>query len=479
MIFHTFYVKLELERISTKTHKGEVLDLIKQRIGRTVLYRTSKLHEEITDGELYLKMEGLNPTGRIQDRIAYYLVKEAFQLGYKTLTVASLGPLGESIAFISERFNLECKVVMPANSIDKKKQWFKEANVEIIECGRNYTDSYLKSKELARQNNWYDGNHGYDNTSITDSVYSEISEEIAGKMGGHPDQLFCFLSNGALISGLHSGFRTLWRSGAIARIPKLMVACVGEDNPIYRAFADGIRTIPANFAINRYKNISKNTVEYNILDPQSVLNAIYDSGGTVIPVSNDEISEMISRVKSRENLKIFFRGAATLAACLKLKNSGKISPNSKTVAILEEGKNELAVKQLFADDFDSIDQLAGLVMKYLGQYGDGFDGSVEAIKCALEKGGFVLGAYISGKLKGLAVVIKMPVCIVMPQYHLVYIGADISAGSRGIGTRLMEEVRQMTDGDFSLHVDIENKKAIKLYEKMGLKKSYYRMIAQK
>jgi threonine synthase len=43
----------------------------------------------------------------------------------------------------------------------------------------------------------------------------------------------------------------------------------------------------------------------------------------------------------------------------------------------------------------------------------------------------------------------------------------------------MEEVRQMTNGNFSLHVDIENKKAIKLYEKMGLKKSYFRMIAQK
>jgi threonine synthase len=117
-------------------------------------------------------------------------------------------------------------------------------------------------------------------------------------------------------------------------------------------------------------------------------------------------------------------------------------------------------------------------MKYLGQYGDGKQGSIEAIKCALENGGFVLGAYISGKLKGLAVVIKMPVSVVMPQYHLVYIGADITAGSRGIGTRLMEEVRRITEGNFSLHVDIENKKAIKLYEKMGLKKAYFRMIAQ-
>jgi threonine synthase len=134
---------------------------------------------------------------------------------------------------------------------------------------------------------------------------------------------------------------------------------------------------------------------------------------------------------------------------------------------------------LYPDDFDNIEQLADICIGYLGKYGDGKEGSIEAIDVAFNQGGFVLGAYISGKLKGLAVVAKMPMTIVMPQYHLIYIGADITAGSRGIGTRLMEEVRQMTNGNFSLHVDIENKKAIKLYEKMGLKKSYFRMIAQK
>jgi threonine synthase len=455
------------------------LDLIKQRIGRTVLYKTSKLHEEIGNGELYLKMEGVNPTGRIQDRIAYYLVKEAFQLGYKTITVASLGPLGESLAFISERFNLSCKVVMPENSIDKKKQWYKEENVEIIEFGKTYTDAFLKSKELALKNRWYDANHGYDNASITDSVYSEIAEEIVAKLGSQPEYLVCFLSNGALITGLHWGFRTLWRSGKIDRIPKMIVTCVGTDNPIYQAYSKQSRTVGNTRPLNRYKGISRNTIEYNILEPQSVLNAIYDSGGTIVAVSPDQIKEMMPRVKQAENLKVFFRGAASLSAYERLCQEKFIKDGSRTVTILEEGKNLLTVKQLYPDDFDNIDQLAKICKGYLGKYGDGHEGSVEAIKTAFEGGGFVLGAYINGKMKGLAVVIKMPVKIVMPQYHLVYVGADISAGSRGIGTRLMEEVRNLTDGEFSLHVDIENKKAIKLYEKMGLKRAYFRMIAQK
>ncbi|GAB4268347.1 MAG: hypothetical protein Kow0029_03650 [Candidatus Rifleibacteriota bacterium] len=455
------------------------MDLIKQRIGRTVLYKTSKLNEKIGNGDLFLKMEGLNPTGRVHDRIAYYLVKEAIELGYKEITVATLGPLGESLAFIADRFNLNCKVVMPEKSFVKKKPWYKEANVEIIEFGKTYTDAYLKSKELAVRNNWYDANHGYDNSSIIDSVYSEIAEEIVGKLDTHPDYLICFLSNGALITGLHWGFRTLWRRGLISRIPKIIVACAGNDNPVYQAFKNNQRKVPCDKSINRYKGISRNTIEYEILEPQTVLNSIYDSGGTIVSVSPEQIKEMISKVKETENLKVYFRGAASLVAYETLSKSGFIKNESKTVAILEEGKNELTIKQLHADDFDSIEQLALICMEYLGKYGDDLEGSTEAIKCAFDNGGFVLGAYISGKLKGLAVVIKMPVSVVMPRYHLVYIGADISAGSRGIGTRLMEEVRNMTDGNFSLHVDIENKKAIKLYEKMGIKKAYFRMIAQK
>ncbi|NLF95844.1 MAG: pyridoxal-phosphate dependent enzyme [Candidatus Riflebacteria bacterium] len=452
------------------------MELLKQRIGRTVLYKTANLNQDIGIAELYLKMEGLNPTGHMHDRIAYYLVKEAVQLGFKTVVVASLGQLGESLAFVSERFGLSCRVVMPQGSMDKKKRWYQQKNVEIIEHGSNYSEAYRKSRELADSNNWYDANHGYDNCCITDNVFAEIAEEIVAKLGASPKSLFCFLSNGALITGLHLGFRSLWRRGLVQRIPRLFVACASDDNPLYLAWKNRETRVKVTRALNRYRGLSKNTVEYNIVDPQNVLNAVYDSGGAFVSVTTEEINEMIPRVKSSENLKIAFRGAASLAACTNARRHGLIESSDNAVVILEEGRNELNIRQLTEDDYENIEQLADYVDRYLGQYGDDRQSVLEAIRVALADG-FVLGAYISGEMKGIAVVIKMPVGLVMPQYHLVYIGSDITAGSRGIGTRLMEMVRRLTDGRFSLHVDVENKKAIKLYEKMGLKKAYYRMIA--
>lgn len=453
------------------------MDLLKQRIGRTVMYKTVKLNK-LGKGDLYLKMEGLNPTGRMQDRLAFYLIKEAIQLGYKTVVVASLGPLGQSLAFISDRFNIKCKVVMPINSIERKKSWYREHNVEIIEHGKKYIEAYHKSMELAKENNWYDANHGYDNSSLTTSVYSEIAEEIVGKLGYCPENLFCFLSNGVLVTALHTGFRTLWRKGIIERIPRLFVTCVGHDNPLYIHYRDGKGLYLDKTRINRYKGMSKNTIEYNIIDPQGVLSAVADSGGAIIPVTVAEIKEIMHTSKSLENLNVGFRGGATLCAFQYISKISKLNEDSVSLAILEEGKNEINIRQLSDDDFESLNQLAIYVDRYLGQYGDDRQASIEAIKTSFENG-FILGAYISGKLKGLAVVARMPMKCVMPEYHLIYIGADITAGSRGIGTRLMEEVRIMTKGNFSLHVDLENKKAIKLYQKMGLKKAYLRMIAEK
>ncbi|OGK10923.1 MAG: hypothetical protein A2W80_06080 [Candidatus Riflebacteria bacterium GWC2_50_8] len=452
------------------------MELLRQRIGHTVLYKTTRINSDIGVEELYLKMEGLNPTGHMHDRIAYYLVKEAVQLGYKTIVVASLGQLGESVAFVAEKFGMACRVVMPEGSVDRKKRWFREPGVEIIEFGSNYHEAYRKSHELAVSNNWYDANHGYSNCCITDNVYAEIAEEIVAKLGNSPNNVYCFLSNGALITGLHLGFRSLWRRGLVQRIPKIMMACASDDNPMYLAWQKRETRIKDEKTMNRYKGMSKNTIEYNIIDPQNVLNAVYDSGGAFIPVTTGEIRDMIALTRSREDLKVAFRGAASLAACAAARRHGIVEAGESSVVILEEGKNELNIRQLAEEDLENIEQLADYVDRYLGKYGDDRQSVLEAIRVAFA-GGFVLGAYISGEMKGLAVVIKLPVAVVMPQYHLVYIGADIRAGSRGIGTRLMETVRKLTDGNFSLHVDVENKKAIRLYEKMGLKKAYYRMIA--
>ncbi|MGM0607551.1 MAG: pyridoxal-phosphate dependent enzyme [Candidatus Muiribacteriota bacterium] len=453
------------------------MDLLRQRIGRTVLYESKPLREKFNSGPLFLKMEGLNPTGRIQDRIAYYLVQEARQLGFDTVTVASLGALGISMAYVCAEFNVKCKIVTPNKSIIKKSNILKEDVVEIIEHGKNYREANKKSIELAKEKSWYDANHGYFNFSITTTVYSEIAEEISHKLGKNPDNIFVFLSNGALISGLHHGFRQLWRQQKIDRIPKIHVVCADEENSLYQTYLKGKKIYSDKKATSTYKGKAKKTYKYDIFEPQAILNAVYDTGGRFHFVKQEKIKENQKLLKSKERIKTGVRGGAVISAFERASRENEISKDEQNVIMLEEGKSDLIIKELSDDDFRDFDQLADYVDAYLGKYGDARDGAMEAIKVSYETG-FLLGAYVAGEMKGIAVVMGLPTNIVMPPYHLIYIGTDLSTGSRGIGTKLMEKIYEKTGGHFSLHVDIENKKAIKLYQKMGLKKAYFRMISE-
>jgi len=99
----------------------------------------------------------------------------------------------------------------------------------------------------------------------------------------------------------------------------------------------------------------------------------------------------------------------------------------------------------------------------------------EALRNALESG-YVLLANYDGELAGIAVVSRVNFETFFPRYHLSYIATRPDLRGRGIGTALLERVKEVTGGDFSLHVDIRNHNAIRLYEKIGMKRKYYRML---
>jgi len=122
-----------------------------------------------------------------------------------------------------------------------------------------------------------------------------------------------------------------------------------------------------------------------------------------------------------------------------------------------------------------VEELAETLDKWLGQFSDPREEILEAIYSALA-GGFLLLAYEGDELSGIAVVSRMNFETFFPRYHLSYIATRPESRGRGIGTALLERIKEVTGGDFSLHVDLENQGALRLYEKIGMKRKYYRML---
>ncbi|MCK9225456.1 MAG: pyridoxal-phosphate dependent enzyme [Candidatus Muirbacterium halophilum] len=452
---------------------------ILKRTGNTVFYNASGLEEYFPDQRIFFKLEGTNPTGRIQDRLAAALVKEAKQLGFYTISVASLGPLGESIAYVSSTMDMKCIIYMPEKSFEKKKSWFHMEGVTIVEKGKTYNDSFQFSFADAKKNGWYNANPGYDNIGISNAVYGEIAEEIVKKTIVNPDNLFMFLGDGALALAMHNGFRVLWHKGIIDRIPKIHAVCTEKDNNIYKAFLEGSEDVKDAYSETiKGRKVNRSTFKYKITDAQGVLNAVYDSGGSIICADKNQIFRYSELIKKREHIKIKSRGCIAFQGFDILFNEGKIKPNSINVFLMEDGQPAIEVRELSNLSENEKESYIHIVMEFLAEYGDDYNCTKEAVENAL-KSGFVLGAYTGNKITGVCVIVKMPMSQVIPQYHLVYIGSDLNKGSRGIGTLLMKKAIELTEGDFSLHVDLKNNKAIRVYEKMGLAKSYVRMIYKK
>lgn len=455
------------------------MEHILKRTGNTVFYKASGLEEYFHGQRIFFKLEGTNPTGRIQDRLAVALVREASQLGFDTISVASLGPLGASIAYVASTMDMKCVIYMPEKSFEKKKSWFHMKGVTIVEKGKTYDQAYRFSYEDSGINGWYNANPGYNNLGISSAVYGEIAEEIVRKTGINPDNVFAFLGDGALILGLHYGFRILWHKGVIGRIPEIHAVCTEEEHILYKAFTSGKKNVNEAFSETvKGSKVNRSTFRYQLTDAQGVLNAIYDSGGSIICADKNRISEYSDLIRKKEHIKIKSRGCMAFQGFDILFRQGKIKADSMNVFIMEDGQPATDIRELNNLSENEKESFIRIVMEYLGEYGDDYDSTKEAVENALEHG-FVLGAYTGNKITGVSVVAKMPMSKVIPQYHLVYIGTDLKKGSRGIGTLLMKKVIELTDGNFSLHVDLKNNKAIRVYEKMGLAKSYMRMIYKK
>lgn len=136
--------------------------------------------------------------------------------------------------------------------------------------------------------------------------------------------------------------------------------------------------------------------------------------------------------------------------------------------------------------FNAVDTLTTLQLqaivsflyRHLEQYGDRPEHIQRCVEYAVSdrphQGGFVLQAFLSGKIADIVVVNKTNMSGYIPENILVYIATDKAYRGRGIGKRLMEKAIATAKGDIALHVEKDNP-ARHLYEKFGFTNPYLEM----
>lgn len=439
--------------------------------GKTPLFRARNLEAYLGVGKIYLKLEGANPNGHKFDRLAEYLVRES--LFKKRRGILAEGPLAFIQALIHFGNLKGVPVQVPVCKGESRKLRlagdYTHFNVRFTNTAayRQMLESHCQQHQLLFCYN------GVANINTSILALEGVGDELYEKFGDAIDSIFLQLSYGIGLTAVHNSFERRYVRGESQRTPSLYSCTTPKGNVIfdnYRMRFQLDSEAPGPLESAKYgKSLEIKSTELL----QSALDAVYDTSGDMIGISDEQLQECVRVLKAKEGVKVSAEEAYSLAGLFKLARTGGLK-NGIHVVVLNDGKSSLKIDPVKRGEYTA-DQLHQYVDQFLKQYSDSYGEIVNAIDNALQKGAIFL-AKRNEVVQGIAVVVHMGFDRFIPTYHLGYIGTKEGNEGRGIASELLEEVVAFTGGNVSLHVDMDNRRAMRVYEKAGFKHCYNRMI---
>ena len=282
---------------------------------------------------VWIKDEGLNPTGSFKARGITVAVSVAKALSLKKLAMPSAGNAGSALAAYAAAAGLEAHIFMPrdvplANRIECEAYGAKVTLVNglISDCARIVA-------ERKKQEDWFDFSTLKEPYRVDGkkTMAYELFEQLDGKL---PDAVIFPSGGGVGIIGMWKAFEEMeqlgWFSGIKDAAKRSRMIAVQAEGcaPIVKAWDEGKPTV------EMCKDASTIAAGLRVPRPYGdylVLDILNRSHGTAVAVSDDEIKHAFHHWARTEGIFAAPEGAASLAAYRKLRSSGFLSENDKVV----------------------------------------------------------------------------------------------------------------------------------------------------
>ncbi len=304
-------------------------------IGKTSLIPAHTLGRKIGAEELYLKLEGENPTGTHKDRLAIQHVDDAIIRNYDTITVGSCGNYAVAISFVACKSSLRCVVFIPKNYSGSCRSYLKEYGAEIHTVDGGYEEAVIASRKRAKEEGWYDANPGNKNTPTSMVAYVDISDEIQVQLGETPASISVPVGNGTTIAGIHLGYRLLWHKHRAKDIPRMIGASSKGNNAVIESFLKGLQEMedlsPEDI---RETEVNEPLLNWHAYDGQEALNAIYDTSGIALGLTDEDLL-YYQKLLKEEDIDALPASAAALGGLKRFLEDNELE--GKHVVVLTSG----------------------------------------------------------------------------------------------------------------------------------------------
>ena len=287
---------------------------------------------------VYLKDEGLNPTGSFKARGLSACVTMARHFGLKKLAIPSAGNAASALAAYAATAGLEAHIFMPKDvpAANRVECDYYGAHVTLVEG--LISDCAKKVEELKKSDSWK--KDGWFDVSTTKEPYrvegkKTMGYEVAEQLGWRMPQGIIYPTGGGVgLLGMWKAFEEMEALGWIgSERPKMIVAQATGCAPVVKAWEEGkssaeswmnARTLAAGL------RVPKPYGDYLILD------ILKKSMGTAVAASDEEIVEATRHWAKVEGIFAAPEGAACWVAYRKLRNSGFFKTDD-TVVLFNTG----------------------------------------------------------------------------------------------------------------------------------------------
>lgn len=288
--------------------------------GNTPLIKANNLAKAIgIKAEIYLKYEGLNPTGSFKDRGMTMAVTKAYNEGSKSIICASTGNTSASAAAYAARAKMNCCVLIPDGHIAMGK--LSQAmmyGAKIIAISGNFDQALDAVREISEK---------YPITLVNSVNPYRIEGqktgafEIVDFLDDAPDYHFIPVGNAGNITAYWKGYKEYFGDKKCTKLPKMMgIQAQGAAPIVLGHKVDNPETIATAIRIG------------NPASWQKALIAKEESNGMIDMVSDDEILNAYRLLAREEGVFAEPGSIASVAGLIKFKHL--IEENSKIVCIL-------------------------------------------------------------------------------------------------------------------------------------------------
>jgi len=290
--------------------------------GNTPLVYSCHL-SELVMGEVYLKYEGLNPTGSFKDRGMTMAISKSLEEKHAAVMCASTGNTSASAAAYAARAGIKCIVLIPKGAIALGK--LAQALIhgaQVIAVDGNFDDAFNLVKEITAKHH----------IQLVNSLNPYRIEgqktgsfEICDQLGLVPDFHAIPVGNAGNITAYWKGYKEYKEKGKIKNLPVMLGFQAEGAAPIVRGkIIEKPETIATAIRIG-------NPASWKMAET-----ARDESKGLIDMVSDDEILQAYKFLASKEGVFVEPASAASVAGIMKLakKDYFKKFKNPKIVCIL-------------------------------------------------------------------------------------------------------------------------------------------------